>query len=70
MRNVLHEGDFPLQEGYELLVEIPKVPDYIRLRAAAGLSPKSIEAAVAGLPNTWFGVVIKKDNRAVGMAGS
>src|SRR6266403_353967 len=34
---------------------------------AAGLSPKTAEAAAAGLPNTLFAVLVRKDGRVVGM---
>jgi GNAT superfamily N-acetyltransferase len=54
-------------EGYDLAVEVPAAADYRRLRVAAGLSPKSAQAAAAGLPNTVYGVVIRKDGQAVGM---
>lgn len=53
--------------GYELVVGTPSVDDYRRLRKVAGLSEKSREAAVAGLPNTWFAVTIQQDGRPVGM---
>ena len=33
----------------------------------AGLSPESAEAAAAGLPNTLFAVLIRKDARVVAM---
>ena len=45
----------------------PSVQDYCRLRIAAGLSPKSITAAEAGLPNTLFGVTVMVNSKAVGM---
>lgn len=54
-------------EGYALETGAPGVDDYRRLRVAAGLSPKTAEAAARGLPNTLFGVVIRKGDRAVGM---
>jgi GNAT superfamily N-acetyltransferase len=54
-------------EGFDLAVEVPAAADYRRLRVAAGLSPKSAQAAAAGLPNTVYGVVIRKDGQAVGM---
>ncbi len=54
-------------EGYDLAVEVPGSADYRRLRVAAGLSPKSAEAAAAGLPNTLYGVVIRRDGEVVGM---
>jgi GNAT superfamily N-acetyltransferase len=56
-----------LQSGYELILETPSIADYRRLRVASGLSPKSLEAATAGLPNTLFAVVIRKDGEAIGM---
>jgi ribosomal protein S18 acetylase RimI-like enzyme len=37
------------------------------MRLKAGLSPKSIEAAQVGLPNTVFGVTLLFKNCAVGM---
>lgn len=52
---------------YQLLVGTPSVADYRRLRKVSGLSEKTQEAAEAGLPNTWFGVTIQHDGRAVGM---
>ena len=53
--------------GYELTAETPLPADYRRLRVSAGLSPKSAEGAAAGLPNTLFGVVARKDGEVVGM---
>ena len=50
-----------------IVAETPSVEDYCRLRIAAGLSPKSIEAAQAGLPNTLFGVTVIANGVAVGM---
>jgi predicted N-acetyltransferase YhbS len=54
-------------EEYELVETTPSSADYHRLRIIAGLSPKSAEAAAAGLPNTIYAVVIRKDGEAVGM---
>lgn len=56
-----------MEPGYELTMGMPSVEDYCRLRVSTGLSPKSAEAAAAGLPNTLFGVLILKDNQVVGM---
>lgn len=39
----------------------------MRLRAAAGMSARSVEGAEIGLPNSWFGVTIRHEGRAVGM---
>lgn len=45
----------------------PSVADYLRLRIAAGLSPKTQEQAELGLPNTWFGVKVLSDDKVAGM---
>jgi GNAT superfamily N-acetyltransferase len=52
---------------YEIIARTPAVDDYRRLRQVAGLSDKSQAAAEAGLPNTWFGVIIQHDGLTVGM---
>lgn len=54
-------------DGYELTPETPSPADYLRLRIVAGLTPKAEANALAGLPNTWFAVVVRKDGQAVGM---
>jgi len=54
-------------EGYDLILTTPDAADYRRLRVAAGLSPKSEEQAEKGLPNTWFGVTLVREGRAIGM---
>lgn len=54
--------------GDILLVErFPDVDDYRRLRLAAGMTPKSEEAARRGLPNTLHGVSLLRDGELVGM---
>lgn len=53
--------DIRLLEGF------PAVQDYCRLRVAAGLSPKSLQAAELGLPNTLYGVRLVQDQQVVGM---
>ncbi len=53
--------------GYVLAEGAPGVEDYVRLRAAAGLGGRSLEAARAGLPGTIHGVRILHDGRCVGM---
>jgi len=45
----------------------PGIEEYIALRAAAGLSPKSAEAARIGLANSWYSVCVRQDGRLVGM---
>jgi len=53
--------------GYALVDRIPTVAEYCALRIAAGLSPRSADAATAGLPNTFVGMVIEHDGEAIGM---
>lgn len=55
------------EAGYRLVVGNPSIEEYCRLRVSAGLSPKSREAATAGLPNTLFGVKVLKDDKVIGM---
>jgi len=56
-----------LAEGYKLIPATPTSDDYRRLRIAAGLSPKSAEAAAIGLPNTLFAVIIQHHDEVIGM---
>jgi len=56
-----------LPEGYRLLDRFPQADDYRRLRSAAGMAPRSAEAAARGLPNTLHGVSVLRDQRVVGM---
>ncbi len=53
--------------AYELRYETPSVDDYIRIRLAAGMSRKSVEAATIGLANTICGVVVYCDDNPVGI---
>lgn len=52
---------------YSCVLETPSVETYRALRLASGLSPKTIEAALNGLPNTLFAVQILHDAQPVGM---
>lgn len=54
-------------DGYTIEAGAPALDDYLRLRIAAGLSPKTVEQAAAGLPNTWHGVTVVHEGRAIGM---
>jgi predicted N-acetyltransferase YhbS len=56
-----------MDENYQLSAETPAAEDYLRLRLITGLSPKSAKGAAIGLPNTLFGVVVRKDGHVVGM---
>ncbi len=52
---------------YQLEPALPSVEDYLRLRMAAGLSPKSRQAAAIGLPNSCHAVCVRLHGRTVGM---
>lgn len=54
-------------DDYEAAFETPTIADYCRLRAEAGLTPRSETAAAAGLPHTIVGVVVRHKGRAVAM---
>ncbi|WP_137152346.1 GNAT family N-acetyltransferase [Devosia sp. FKR38] len=54
-------------DGYTIAAGAPALEDYLRLRIAAGLSPKTVEQASAGLPNTWHGVRVLHEGRVIGM---
>ena len=51
----------------ELTEELPGVDEYCAMRAAAGLSRKSAEAAERGLPGSLFSVCIRRDGELIGM---
>jgi ribosomal protein S18 acetylase RimI-like enzyme len=53
--------------NYVLREETPSVEVYRHLRVAAGLSPKSVVAASAGLAGTWHAVVVYCHDQPVGM---
>jgi len=57
----------PLPDGLQCFPQTPDVDEYRALRVAAGLSPKSQEAATLGLPHTVFGVSIRDGRRLVAM---
>lgn len=52
---------------YELDTAVPSVAEYRQLRAAAGLSPRTEEAARRGLQNTVHGVTARTREEVVGM---
>lgn len=56
-----------MHQTYQLSEETPAAEDYLRLRIAAGLSPKSAAGAAIGLPRTIFGVVVRHEGVVVGM---
>lgn len=56
-----------MDASIELVERFPDVDDYCRLRRLAGMTPKTHEAAQAGLPNTLYGVRLQRDGAVVGM---
>jgi GNAT superfamily N-acetyltransferase len=53
---------------YEVVDAVPTPEDYVRLRLAAGLSGRSVEAARRGVPQTRAGALAKTgDERVVAM---
>ncbi len=51
----------------ELVERFPGVEDYCRMRIAAGMSPKTADAARHGLPNTLYGVSLQCEGDIIGM---
>jgi GNAT superfamily N-acetyltransferase len=56
-----------MHDDYTLRLGVPTVADYVRLRAACGLSPMSTAAAERGLPNSLFAVQVLHAGEAIGM---
>lgn len=57
-----------MREGsYKVAEETPPSDEYIALRSAAGLSPKTRAAADLGLPNSLFSICIRRDGKLIGM---
>ena len=52
---------------YSIVARTPSVEDYLCLRAVAGLSPFSREAAEKGLRGTVFSVLVLHAGSAIGM---
>lgn len=55
------------QLAYSIVRRTPTTEEYLHLRAVAGLSPFSEQAAKNGLPGTVFAAVVLHENTAVGM---
>lgn len=56
-----------LPPGYHLSLETPRIADYLHLREATGLTPRSADSARKGLPNTVFAAVIRHTHGVVAM---
>lgn len=54
--------------AWEIVARTPTPDEYLRLRAAAGLSAFSADAAREGLRGTRFAALAMREGRAVGMA--
>ncbi|CAN5179498.1 hypothetical protein BH18ACT10_BH18ACT10_10630 [soil metagenome] len=54
-------------EDYRLVEDVPSVEDYLKVRDAAVLSGKDVDAARTGLANTVFGVRVEKEGQVVGI---
>jgi len=58
-----------MEPGYRLVMAPPPVPDYLRLRRESGLTPKTEEQAIAGMPGSRAvcHVVAEASGEVVGM---
>ena len=56
-----------LPEGYELVERLPTVEEFVGLRAAADMAPRSREGVERGLPNSLYGCVVEAGGEAVAM---
>lgn len=56
-----------MSEEIRLVEHFPDVDDYCRLRSAAGMPPKTPQAARKGLPNTLYGVSLRSGDDVIGM---
>jgi GNAT superfamily N-acetyltransferase len=54
-------------QGYQLFEEVPDPAIFCQLRVGAGMTTRSLEAAIAGLPHTLFSVLVRYEGRVVGM---
>ncbi len=46
---------------------VPSPEEYCEMRVKAGLSPKSLQAAEIGLPNSLYGVSIRDEGALIAM---
>lgn len=56
-----------MDHDYEVGEGVPSVEEYRHLRGSTGLGAKSVEASALGLPNTWFGVLVRHGGEPIGM---
>lgn len=53
-----------MDDDYELVRSVPDAETFCALREAAGMSPRSLDGARRGLPNTLFGVRVEYEGGA------
>ena len=51
----------------QFVEETPGVDEFLAMREKAGLGPRSVEGAAAGLPNTLYAVCVRDGERLVAM---
>jgi ribosomal protein S18 acetylase RimI-like enzyme len=56
-----------MTDDYALDAGVPAVAEFCHLRRIAGMTERSAVAAAAGLPNSWFAVLVRQGGVAVGM---
>ncbi|MFD3797016.1 GNAT family N-acetyltransferase [Streptomyces californicus] len=56
-----------INDPYEVGEGVPSVEVFRRLRTDAGLSDKAPEAVAIALPNTWYGVILRREGEPIGM---
>ncbi|MFH9353357.1 GNAT family N-acetyltransferase [Kitasatospora sp. NPDC017646] len=56
-----------INDPYDIRPDVPTVEVFRRLRTDAGLSDRAPEAVAAGLPNTWYGVLLHHEGEPIGM---
>ncbi len=67
LRGCPDESQTMNQPAYEIVSRHPTVEDYMRLRAAGGLSAFSWDAASVGLKGTRFAALVMQGDKVVGM---
>ena len=65
----VHPGDGPVPDCYLLRDSAPSEADYLHLRAASGLKPRTAEQAARALPGSWAAchVIRASDDLCVAM---
>ena len=53
--------------SYECRETLPTSEEFVALREAAGMTPRTLDAAERGLPNSCHGVTVVHDGEVIGM---